>query len=135
MSICIVAAGKVVSIGASLFTLSWTHSVERVPWEEVWRLEGRQLVLVEARVKGSGAGMEPPADAVMVDGWWRYRPELPPHTRLTLAASKAVAAGWRLCTAERCHTIGALPEGAGPITIEACGAEAETASRSAATRP
>jgi hypothetical protein len=127
MSICIVAAGKVVSIGASVFTLGWTHSVERVPWEEVWRLDGGRLVLLEARVKGSGAGMEAPADAVLVDGWWRYRPKIVPVRELALAASDAVPGGWRLCGGSRCRTLGALPDAAGPITIVPCDAQADHA--------
>ncbi|MEW5963324.1 MAG: DUF1850 domain-containing protein [Pseudomonadota bacterium] len=133
--ICVAAAGKVVSLAATLVTLSWTHTIERVPWEEDWRLEEGRLVLAEARVKGSGAGMEPPADARLIDGWWRFRPALPPRARITLAASDAVAAGWRLCAGEHCHTIGALPDGAGPITIEPCAADADMTAGPTTTRP
>lgn len=132
MSICIAAAGKIVSLTASLVTLSWTHTIERVPWEEDWRLQDGHLILVEARVKGSGAGMEPPADARLIDGWWRYRPNVAPVRKLTLAASDAVPDGWRLCSDGRCQTFDALPDAVEPITIEPCAAGA---ARSIATRP
>ncbi|MEZ5450817.1 MAG: DUF1850 domain-containing protein [Thiolinea sp.] len=32
------------------------------------------LQLLQARVKGSGAGMEPGDDAVLKDGWWVWQP-------------------------------------------------------------
>ncbi|MGO4839058.1 DUF1850 domain-containing protein, partial [Rhizobiaceae sp. 2RAB30] len=38
MSLCVVAAGKTTVLAASLFTLSWTHSVEKTRWEEDWRV-------------------------------------------------------------------------------------------------
>lgn len=132
MSICIAAAGKIVSLAASLVTLSWTHSVERVPWEEDWRLENGRLALVEARVKGSGAGMEPPSDARLIGGWWHYHPELPPLPRIVLAASATTGSGWRICGDGRCQTFAALPDAAEPITIEPCAVDT---AGSTATRP
>ena len=74
MSVCLIAAGKAVAFAAATFTLSWTHSVEKISWEEDWRLTPAGLQLVEARVHGSGAGMEVPDGAVLDDGAWRYRP-------------------------------------------------------------
>ena len=49
------------------------------------------LQIVEARVEGSGAGMEPGEGAVLRDGWWIYKPELPPQREIVLAASGAPA--------------------------------------------
>ena len=72
MSLCILAAGKTTVLAVSAFTLSWTHSVEKTRWEEDWRVTPAGLEIVEARVKGSGAGMEPPEGAVLKDGWWTY---------------------------------------------------------------
>jgi hypothetical protein len=63
MSLCRAAGSKITALAFSAFTLSWTHSVERIRWEEDWQLTSRGLELVEARVKGSGAGMEPPPEA------------------------------------------------------------------------
>ena len=108
MSLCIVAGGKTVVLAVSAFTLSWTHSVERTQWREDWRVMPAGLELVEARVKGSGAGMEPPDGAVLADGWWVYRPGLPPQRRVVLAASGATGGGWRLCAAGDCREIGAV---------------------------
>ena len=68
MSLCILAAGKTTVLAVSAFTLSWTHSVEKTRWEEDWRVTPAGLEIVEARVKGSGAGMEPPEGAVL-EGW------------------------------------------------------------------
>jgi len=120
MSLCILTAGKITSMAAATFTLAWTHTVERVPWEEDWRLDGDALVLVEARVKGSGAGMEPPAEAVLENGWWRYRPILEPQRALSLAVSDAAPGGWRICAEGVCRTIGGPTEQQGPITLFAC---------------
>jgi hypothetical protein len=83
------------------FTLSWTHSIEKIRWEEDWRIEGKTLVLKEARIRGSGAGMEPPAGSVLKNGVWHYRPQLPPQTVLRLSHSPH-AGGYTLCTETLC---------------------------------
>jgi hypothetical protein len=107
--LCIVVGAKTVMLAAAAFTLSWTHSVEKTSWQEDWRLGASGLELVEARIKGSGAGMEPPADAVLANGWWTYRPALPPQPSLNLAASGATSGGWTLCVADLCMELGAAP--------------------------
>jgi hypothetical protein len=53
--------------------------------------------------------MEPPADAVLANGWWTYRPALPPQRNINLAASGATSGGWTLCAAGRCMELGAAP--------------------------
>jgi hypothetical protein len=109
MALCLAASGVVAHLAAASFTLAWTHSVERLRWEEDWRVEGASLALVEARVQGSGAGMEPPDGAVLDGGFWRYRPELAPLPRLGLARGDAVP-DWQLCLAGRCRELaGYLP--------------------------
>lgn len=108
MSLCILAAGKATVLAVSAFTLAWTHSVERTEWREEWLVEPAGLRLVEARVRGSGAGMEPAEDAVLEDGWYVYRPFRPPQASLLLAASGATGEGWRLCAAGECRPLGAL---------------------------
>jgi hypothetical protein len=75
--------------------------VEKTEWRETWRVEGRELVLDEGRVRGSGAGMDPPEGAVLQDGWWVYRTAQKTPLRvplLRLAVSGATGSGWRLCT-------------------------------------
>ena len=93
MSLCVVTGGKVLTLAVTAFTLSWTHSVEKTGWQEDWQLAGQGLQLREARVKGSGAGMDPGEDAVLKDGWWVWQPDLPVQTELRLAASGATGAG------------------------------------------
>ncbi|BCH28004.1 DUF1850 domain-containing protein [Mesorhizobium sp. L-8-3] len=118
MSLCIAAAGKTTVLAASFFTLSWTHSVEKTRWEEDWKVTPAGLEIVAARIKGSGAGMEPPEGAVFRDGWWTYVPHLPPRPSLVLAASGATASGWRLCAGETCLDLGA--EAGEPVSVQAC---------------
>jgi hypothetical protein len=121
MSLCIVAAGKTVTLAVAAFTLSWTHSVERTRWREDWAITPAGLQIVEARVKGSGAGMEPAEGAVLRDGWWVYVPKLPPQRTLMLAASGATGGGWTLCTAQDCLTIGATA--GAPVELRPCAEE------------
>ncbi|WP_084508407.1 DUF1850 domain-containing protein [Mesorhizobium sp. WSM3224] len=118
MSLCILAAGKTVTLAVAAFTLSWTHSVERTRWQEDWEVSPAGLQVVEARVKGSGAGMEPPAGSTLRGGWWIYAPRIGPQPRLVLAASGATREGWTLCTAAGCRELG---EVAGePTVLEPC---------------
>jgi hypothetical protein len=119
MGVCILAAGKTTMLAVAAFTLSWTHSVEKIRWEEHWKVTPAGLEVVEARVKGSGAGMDPPENSVFEDGWWVYRPKVPPLPSLLLATSGATVSGWRLCAGDECHEFG---ESAGdPITLKPCG--------------
>ncbi len=106
-AICILVAGVTRSVlPADAFSLAWTHSVERTRWEEHYRVRDGVLELDEARVQGSGAGMEPGDDAVRRDGWWIWHPgrRLP---AITLTAS-TYAADYTLCTVKGCTTLGAL---------------------------
>jgi hypothetical protein len=118
MSLCILAAGKVTVLAVSAFTLSWSHSVEKTRWEEDWRITPAGLEIVEARVKGSGAGMEPPEGAVLKDGWWVYSPEIGVQPTVRLAASGATGAGWTLCADQTCLELGAAAGAA--VELSAC---------------
>jgi hypothetical protein len=118
-TLCILAAGKTITFAATAFTLSWTHSVEQTRWEEDWRITPAGIEIVEARVKGSGAGMEPPPDAAFNNGWWAYVPKIPARPEIVLAASGATGAGWSLCAAGKCIELGAA---AGePVRLKSCG--------------
>jgi hypothetical protein len=111
VALCLVAGETVTRLLIVGFTLAWTHSVERVRWEEDWQVAAGQLVPIAARIKGSGAGMEAPDDAVLADGYWTYRPRLGPLDRLELARSDTVA-DWQLCLDGNCRSLGAyLPAG------------------------
>lgn len=95
-ALCIATAAGVTRLAVSAFTLVWTHSVEKIEWQEDWVIDPARLVLVESRVKGSGAGMEPGDDAVLRDGWWEWQPNRP-VAELVLGDS-GVAGQWKICT-------------------------------------
>lgn len=118
MSLCIIAAGKTTVLAAAAFTLSWTHSIERVAWQEDWQVTERGLELREARIKGSGAGMEPPEGSVLEGGWWRYKPDVPPLPELRLATSGATEP-WQICISARCFTVGEQADARG-VTVTGC---------------
>lgn len=84
---CLLVAGALVAtIPGAAFTLRWTHSIEKVAWEEDYRVTPDGLVLWASRVRGSGAGMEPQPGAVLRDGAWLRR-ENRPVGRLSLTRS------------------------------------------------
>ncbi len=104
MALCLSAAAAVAVLAMNSFTLAWTHSIEKIRWEEDWRLAEGRLQLVAARVRGTGAGMEPPSDAVLRDGVWHYRPHLAPLDELLLAHSPSVKA-YDICAVAGCRPL------------------------------
>lgn len=114
-----IASGKAVAVAAGVFTLGWTHSVEKIEWQERWDVAPQGLVLQEARVQGSGAGMEPGEGARREGGWWVWTPDLLPLPELVLAASGATVSGWRLCDAGGCRELGGDQQQ--PIVLRPCG--------------
>lgn len=120
MDICLLGAGKIVQLGTLAFTLAWTHSVQHTRWEEDWRLTPSGLVSQQARVEGSGAGMDPGANARFDGHWWRWQPDASPRPELVLRRA-GVTEDWSLCFAGACRTIGTLlPNDADPVTLKAC---------------
>ena len=114
------AAAVLASVPAERFTLSWTHSVERTEWREEWRIADGGLVLDTARVKGGGAGVEPPPDARVEDGWIVWHPAVPPQPLIVLAAS-AHTDDHRLCVGAVCRSLHAwVGDGDGPIEMRPC---------------
>ena len=113
------AGALVLALSGPGFTLHWTHSVEKTEWIEEWEVHPQTLRLSQARIRGSGAGMEPGEGAVQHDGWWVWSPgtEMPD---LYLAASGSTGAGWRLCDGATCHEVGAVAGRA--IRIAPCAA-------------
>lgn len=102
--LCLAAAAITVALPLQSFTLAWTHSIEKIRWEEDYRITGQYLELMEARILGSGAGMEPPEGAVLKDGVWHYRPALPPLPSLRLTRSGYVA-DYELCADGKCRPL------------------------------
>jgi hypothetical protein len=117
MSLCLAAGLVTATIAADTFTLGWTHSIAKTRWEEDWHVAGRSLQLDAARIAGTGAGMEPPNDAILRDGVWHYQPVVSPLPRLVLAHSP-YAAGYELCRDGRCRPLADfLPGMDNPTTI------------------
>jgi hypothetical protein len=120
VSLCLAAAGLAIQMAATEFSLSWTHTVERTRWEEHWRVTDAGLDLIEARVKGSGAGMEPPPGARLENGFYIWQPELPPQREIALRRAAGIG-DWELCAGGRCGLIRDWLGGAGdPVTLRAC---------------
>jgi len=122
LSLCLASAGLVKALSIAAFTLAWTHSIEKTDWQEDWRVTPNGLELVQARVKGSGAGMEPPPDARLVEGWFQWQPGRPAMPQVVLGNSGA-AGEWRLCANGDCRTLSDIlghPVGANVTTMSAC---------------
>lgn len=118
--ICLLADSVIAPLMAGAITLAWTHSVEKIVWEEDWRSAPAGLELVEARVRGSGAGMEPPPEAKLANGVWSWKPNLPPQAQVTMRRSGATA-DWRICISGRCRPMEAyVPSEADPIVMKVC---------------
>lgn len=129
MSLCLASAGVVKALSVASFMLAWTHSVEKVEWQEDWRVTPQGLEIAQARIKGSGAGMEPPPDAKLIDGWYRWTPTLKPLPEVVLGNS-GVAGEWRICTNGSCQTLSSLigrPLGTNATTMSVCKGDAPQA--------
>jgi hypothetical protein len=121
MPLCIASGAVAAVLAVESFTLAWTHSVEKIRWEEDWRLSAGRLHLVEARIRGAGAGMEPPEGARLENDVWRYAPHVEPLPRLRLANS-AFTADYELCAEGRCRPLAEVAVGAEnePVELFVC---------------
>ena len=119
LGLCLARGAAMVAIAASQFTLEWTHSIEKVRWQERWRVTPAGLVVERAWIRGSGAGIEPPEGAVWSDGAWSYEPRLPPQSSVTLAASSFTPAH-TLCVGDDCRSLDRWIPGEGPIRMSPC---------------
>lgn len=101
------------------FTLAWTHSIEKVRWEEDYTViqdNKPTLIAGAARIKGSAAGMEPPPEARVHDGWYEYQPDPRPDVPLRLTRS-VYTPDFDWCTHGKCQSLGALLPSDGDITL------------------
>ncbi|WP_019340941.1 DUF1850 domain-containing protein [Stutzerimonas stutzeri] len=115
IGLCLGLAGVVwAEVPTADFTLAWNHTIEKIRWEEDYRVTPEGLVLGEARVKGSGAGMEIPDDAELRDGTWHYQRQMPLLQPLRVGRTPE-AGDYQLCFNQRCH---ALSEWLGPPKAE-----------------
>lgn len=105
IQLCLGLAGVVwASLPAPAFTLAWNHTIEKIRWEEDYQVTAKGLVLGEARVKGSGAGMEIPEGAELRNGSWHYRRQLPPMQPLRVGRTPE-AGDYQLCIDQRCQLL------------------------------
>jgi len=122
LSLCLASAGVVKTLSLVAFTLAWTHSVEKVEWQEDWRVMPQGLQLTQARVKGSGAGMEPPPEARLINGWFQWQPARMVLPEVMLGNSGA-AGEWRFCSDGGCRTLSDIfghPVGANVTVMRGC---------------
>jgi hypothetical protein len=127
--LCLIVAGVVrATLPGPEFTLAWNHSVAKTRWEETYRIAGEMLLLAEARVEGSGAGMEAAPGARLRDGRWAWQPQTT-HAELRLTLS-TFARDYTLCANGGCadlrDRVGATSEGE-VVTVRACAASAPVA--------
>ena len=119
-ALCLAGGGAAVKLAAAAFTLVWIHTIEKVPWEEDWRVEPGHLVLDTVRLKGSGAGMEPAPEARLENGFYTWHPHAPRPEIVLRRADAAQVGDWTLCAAE-CRPLAAwLTPNADPVTIRPC---------------
>lgn len=105
------------------FTLAWTHTIEKVRWEEDYQVSYSGMPVlhaVAARIKGSAAGMEPPSDAVLKDGWYHYTPRDATPLYLALTRSE-FSADYQWCDNSGCVPFSAkMPKDGGVTLVTAC---------------
>ncbi|PKO62884.1 MAG: DUF1850 domain-containing protein [Betaproteobacteria bacterium HGW-Betaproteobacteria-18] len=116
----------VVFVPVTEFTLAWTHSIEKVRWEEDYAvrldpLTGQPLLhAVLARVRGSAAGMEPPPDALLRQGWYQYTPAITTPGELRLTRSEFTP-DYEACVQGRCQSLSVWMASDGGVTLlKAC---------------
>ena len=122
-AVCLLIGGVLrATLATGDFTLAWQHSVEKIRWEERYRVSGGKLDLIEARIQGSGAGIDPPQHARLRDGWWTWRPGTPPLAELRLSLSPYTR-DYDVCWNGRCRALRQVTgsgESTAVITVRPC---------------
>lgn len=119
-ALCLVAGNTQAVIPVHSFALRWQHSIEKIDWEEDYLIAGDWLYLSSARIRGSGAGMEPPPDSFYAKGVWHYRPSIRWNQSLILTRSEFVR-DYDLCINGHCRPLSDwIPVAAGNTMASAC---------------
>jgi len=107
-ALCVMAlvSGLTWSMPGQTITVVWEHSVEHTEWRETWSLDPGRMTLVEARIKGSGAGMEPGPGAIFKDGWWVWRPLPPIESEYLNLTRSGYVKDYELCVDRTCRDLG-----------------------------
>jgi hypothetical protein len=126
-ALCLLVAGVLrATLPGSELAVEWQHSVAKTRWTERYLIENDHLLLADACVEGSGAGMEPPPEAVRRAGAWCWQPR---HALPELALTwSAYTADYRLCAHDVCNTlrdwVGPVDDGT-VVTVRPCNAAAK----------
>jgi hypothetical protein len=122
LALCLTAGQHQAQIPTQKFTLRWQHSIEKIDWEEDYILAGEWLFLSSARVRGSGAGMEPPPGSFFSHGVWHYHPAPDMRwTRRLLLTRSEFARDYELCIDGNCQALSHwIPVAAGTTTAAPC---------------
>jgi hypothetical protein len=122
LALCLVAGEFHAEIPVHQFTLSWQHSIEKIDWEEDYVVAGDWLYLSSARIRGSGAGMEPPPGSFFYKGVWHYQPA--PAMRWTqnlLLTRSEFARDYDICINGQCKPMSHwVPVSAGNTSAKPC---------------
>jgi len=71
-ALCLSSGALQASVVTTAFELQWMHSIEKTQWLEHWEVTPKILTLVRASIATSGAGMDIPDNAVLVNGVYEY---------------------------------------------------------------
>ncbi|MDD3343625.1 MAG: DUF1850 domain-containing protein [Sulfurospirillaceae bacterium] len=104
IGLCLSAGAFTATLHIQAFTLAWMHSVEKIRWEEDWVIEGKNLHVIESRIQGTGAGMEPPLGSKLYGGYWHYTPSIKPLKSVSLMHSPYTK-GYELCFKNTCQPL------------------------------
>ena len=121
-ALCLMAGSFQAELPVHQFTLRWQHSIEKIDWEEDYLVAGDWLFLNSARVRGSGAGMEPPPGSHYLKGVWHYRPTPDMRWTRSLQLTRSeFARDYDLCVAGTCRPLSQwIPISAGTTTAAPC---------------
>ena len=99
VALCLASSAGSARVEADHFELRWIHSIEKTQWTEQWRVLPGELLLQSATVETSGAGMDIPEGAVLVNGQYRYAVNT--HLPSVTLSHSPFAAQATLCMGER----------------------------------